>query len=111
MSVGTFGEKYKCVRCQENPNNKKVWGCEKRTLMATPTIEEKYGNKIYKYWRCPLLYIPVNVALFVKEYQYIKQFPNTMIIPYNKVNDIWFEAVSYFESMQSDGLEMRRKNG
>jgi hypothetical protein len=88
-----------------------VWGCNAKTQMFQPTFVEEENGEQRKYWRCPVRYIPHNVAMWIGEYRYHQRFPSAAMPGYGEVSVRWLAAMSVYEEHLAKGREERRKHG
>lgn len=86
---GAAGRNYQCSVCEKNPEQKKVWGCEGKTIMALPTFVDDDGTK---YWSCPNKFIPDSVWCFIKIRLFYNDHPSSPFPSYDKISPRWLAA-------------------
>jgi hypothetical protein len=79
-----------------------VWGCEQKTLMATPTMidEEIINNEkvISRYWSCPVKFIPNSVWSFLKYKAYHEKHPGAPFPDLDTISPRYLKAETVFET-------------
>ena len=94
--------KFRCSKCNEK--NARVWGCVDRTEMAEPTFQEEERGIIYRYWNCPIKFVPMNIWKFLEVYDYYKQFPSAPAPSFENVSRRFLKAFQYYESKFNEGM-------
>ena len=77
--------------------------------MNEPTFEEIENGIHYKYWNCPMKFIPGSIIKFFCLYDYVKQFPNVQMPPHKDTSKRFLQAWQYYEARYSEALQMKRK--
>ena len=85
-----------------------MWGCENKTRMSEPTFEERVKGKTYRYFNCPIKFVPDNVWQFFKIYDAIKLF-NLQMPTYNNISSRFIFAAQYYESKLSEFIAESEK--
>ena len=106
LSNGVFGDKFHCWRCEENPNLKKAWGCEKKAITMVPVLKRQVGETEYRYWRCPQKMITWNVIEFINMLDYSKEF-NAPMPPYNSLSRRFKSALAVYKKYTSEALSTK----
>lgn len=113
--AGAFKDKFKCSLCDKNPKNKKYWGCEKKAQIPRPLFvdERKEGDVIvqYRYYQCPVRFIPLNIFNWYKLYAYHKDFPSAAMPLYAKLGDRFREAMYLYQVEYNNALQEVNKHG
>lgn len=82
-----------------------------------PPFEELENGIHYIFWSCPSKLICDTVMEFIKEYDFLKEFPNVEIPSYNKISPRFKLAKDYFTNKIAEYRtelhlkEMRKKSG
>ena len=74
--------------------------------MHEPVFEEIENNTHYKYWNCPIRFIPDNVLQFMEIYNYYKTFPGARMPDYKNVSKRFLLAIQYIEMKKNENLEI-----
>lgn len=77
--------------------------------MSEPTFEELEKGIHYKYWNCPVKFIPSNIIKFFCLYDHVKQFPNVSMPTYDNTSSRFLFAIRYYETQYNEALQMKRK--
>lgn len=77
--------------------------------MPEPTFQEELNGVIYRYWNCPVKFVPANVWQFLEIYDYYKQFPSANAPDYNKVSKRFLAAYTYYEVKLNEGIAKAMK--
>jgi len=99
---GNWKLKGRCSECQRNPNLKDAWGCEGKTTMDVPVVREITGGIEYRYWSCPVNFIPLSIWKFYDLYKFHKDFPSAPFPSYKKVSPRFWAACKFLESKLSE---------
>jgi len=73
--------------------------------MAEPTFAEKINGIEYKYWNCPVKFIPDSIYGFLKIYDYYKTFPGAKISSYDNVSARFLKATQYYNVQYSEAMD------
>ena len=112
MHSGVFGEiKFKCSECEKNPKLSEAWGCINEPKVAVPLLEEIEGGIKYVYKRCPIKFIPKSIIVFIRMYDYFKNFPGAPMPSYDKADFRFVSAYQYYESKLAEFTKEKIKNG
>jgi len=63
----------------------------------SPALEETEDGVEYRYYRCPLKFIPKNVVRFARLRRYVRDFPGTMP-PIKEVSGRFINAYQYYDA-------------
>lgn len=61
-------------------------------------FEEVENNIEYKYFSCVSLLIPASIMEFIKQIDFLKEFPNSKIPEYDKIASRFKLAKEYFDN-------------
>jgi hypothetical protein len=78
-----------CGLCQDDPDFKKIWGCEK------PAQEAVWEDGENLFYSCPLQFIPDNILIFISEYNYNKKYQTNK--SYKKQSNRYVKAEKEYE--------------
>jgi hypothetical protein len=90
------------------PDRKKLFGCIEKA--NRPTETEELDGIEYKYWNCPLQFVPPNIWDWYKIYRYVKEF-NGQMPAYEDVNSRFLQACMYYEGQKNMCLNEKAKRG
>jgi hypothetical protein len=97
-STGAFSKSYGCTECAKMPDRKKLYGCVDKALRYVEV--EEYEGIEYKYYNCPLQFVPPNIWEFLKMYKFMKDFPAS-VPSYKDVCSRFLTAYQYYESQKN----------
>lgn len=79
-----------------------MWGCEKKTLMPDPVLVEEINGIEYRYWNCPIKFIPDSIWQFITLYDYQRSFPSAPMPKRDNVSKRFLLAYLYYESKYNE---------
>lgn len=86
-----------CELCSSNPDLEELWGCDwsKQLAADIERIPDDEGIA-HEYYHCPLLWISMDVALFIEKYRSIKNGFSSAI-QFEKESAWFLAAKKYYE--------------
>lgn len=70
--------------------------------MFEPTFEEVDGDVKYRYWMCPMNFIPGSIVKFNRIYVYQKNYPSAPMPSFIDVSPRFLLASQYYESKYAE---------
>jgi hypothetical protein len=97
-----------CNSCRQQPDLKKLYGCNGRSLR--PADVETEGNVMTRYWNCPLQFVPSSIWEFIKIFIYhTEQFPSAPMPGYQDVNPKFLQACTYYKMKFAEFIALKGK--
>ena len=108
MHAGIFKDRYQCVKCSLNPNLKHAWGCDEKAQTAIPTFEYVEADVHYKFWRCPVKFVPNSIGKFFTILNYHKEFPSAAMPNLQNLSARFYLAHLYYGHYFREYEELKR---
>lgn len=111
MGSGIWGKRFRCEECRNNPKMQEAWGCTGKSRMSQPTFEETENGVHYRYWQCPVAFVPDSVKGFLILYRYCKDFPGVRMPPPSEVSARFLLAAQYYDAKLAENMQLKAEKG
>jgi hypothetical protein len=95
-----------------------AWGCTNKGLLGNASFSEerlvdvgegKQEMQEFRYWGCPLKFVPHSIWQFVAGLRDFERFPNLLTLRHDQRNPVWNDALHLYDCEYAEALkEMRR---
>ena len=79
--------------------------------MQQPTFEELEGGVHYRYWNCPVLWLPDSIRQFLIINRYCKEFHGVSMPAPGDASARFVLASQYYEAKVSENLRLKSERG
>ena len=79
--------------------------------MQQPTFEEKEGGVHYRYWNCPVLWLPDSVRQFLVLNRYCKEYSGAQMPTPENVSARFVLAAQYYDAKVNENLQLKAERG
>lgn len=88
-----------------------MWGCEKKTLMARPTMIDYENGIRINYWSCPINFVPDSIWSFIRNRNFYELHPSSPFPKIQNVSPRYLQAESVLERELTLAREEALKEG
>lgn len=86
-----------------------VWGCKQKTKLLIPTFYDLQNGILYKYWNCPVKFIPDSVFEFLKIRNYYQKYQGAQMPSFDEVDNRFLTMDSFYTNELN--LNMEQQHG